>query len=415
MKLNRLTPLEVANFTKPGRYADGGGLYLQVTGDDGDAKSWIFRYKRGGKEREMGLGSVKTFSLAEARARAKVARQQLDDGLDPIEERRKAFQAAALEAVKAMTFEAAAKSYIKAHQASWKNEKHAGQWSSTLSSYAFPVLGSLPVEEIDTGLVMRVLEPLWTTKPETASRLRGRIERVLDWCNVQNMRSGPNPARWRGHLDALLPARAKVASVRHHPAVPWKLIPEFMAALRQREDISARALEFTCLTACRTGEVIGATWPEIDLEGKLWTVPADRMKSGAEHRVPLCDRAVDILKALPRERGNEFVFIGAVKGKPLSNMAMLELMRGLNLKDANGDVCVPHGLRSSFRDWGGEATNFPHDILEAALAHKRKDRVHAAYQRGDLLDKRRKLMDAWAGYCARPATAGKVLAFASRA
>jgi integrase len=407
VKLNRLTPLEVTN-AKTGNHADGGGLVLQVRGD---AKSWIFRYRRAGREREMGLGGVAAFSLAEARNRAKLARQQLADGLDPIDERRKALEAAKLEAAKAITFSEAAERYIAAHRAGWRNEKHAEQWENTLATYAFPVFGSLPVAGVETSLVMQVLEPIWTVKSETASRVRGRVERILDWARVQGMRHGENPARWRGHLDKLLPQRSKVAKVRHQPALPWQQIPAFMAELRQRSDISAKALEFTCLCATRTGESVGAAWPEIDLNGKLWSIPANRMKSGAEHRVPLCDRAVEILKALPREKGSEFVFLGAVKGKPLSNMAMLELMRGLDLKDANGDVCVPHGLRSSFRDWGGEATNFPHDILEAALAHKRRDKVHSAYQRGDLLAKRRKLMDAWASYCAKPAAAGKVLAF----
>jgi integrase len=278
------------------------------------------------------------------------------------------------------------------------------------------------VAEIETALVMKVLEqptevdddeaaPLWLAKTETASRVRGRVERILDWAAVQGMRSGVNPARWRGHLDKLLPQRSKVAPVRHHPAVPWVQIPAFMAGLRQREDISTRALEFTCLTCVRTNETIGATWPEIDLDGKLWTIPGERMKGRLEHRVPLGNRAVEILKALPREKGNPHVFIGAVKGRGLSNMSMLELMRGMDIKDAAGEVCVPHGLRSSFRDWAGESTAFPHDILEACLAHKRKDRTHASYQRGDLLAKRRKVMDAWSSYCAKPAAAGKVLTF----
>jgi integrase len=408
MKLHRLTPLEVTNITKPGRHADGGGLVLQVKGD---AKSWIFRYRRGGGEREMGLGSVAAFTLAEARNRAKVARQQLADGLDPIEERRKALEAAKLEAARAITFEEAADRYIKTHRAGWKNEKHAEQWANTLSTYAFPVLGSLPVAGIETSLVTQVLEPIWLTKSETASRVRGRIERILDWARVQGMRQGENPARWRGHLDKLLPARSKVRAVRHQPALPWQQIPAFMGELRQRTDISSRALEFTCLTCARTGETIGATWPEIDLDGKLWIVPAERMKGGLEHRVPLSDRAVEILKGLPRERGNDHAFIGAVKGQGLSNMSMLELMRGMGLKDANGEVCVPHGLRSTFRDWAGESTGFPHDILEACLAHKRKDRTHASYQRGDLLQKRRKVMESWASYCAKSATVGKLLTF----
>jgi integrase len=273
------------------------------------------------------------------------------------------------------------------------------------------MIGSLPVASVDTALVMKCLQDIWTSKSETASRVRGRIESILDWARVQGMREGPNPATWKGHLDNLLPARAKVRAVRHQPALPWAQIPAFMADLRQRTDISARALEFTCLTVARTGETIGAMWPEIDLEGKLWTVPAERMKGGQEHRVPLSDRAVELLKALPREKGNPHVFIGAVKGAGLSNMAMLELMRGMDLKDANGEVCVPHGLRSSFRDWAGESTGFPHDILEACLAHKRKDRTHASYQRGDLLAKRRKVMERWASFCAKPAATGKVLAF----
>ena len=290
---------------------------------------------------------------------------------------------------KQVTFKEACERYVAAHGAAWTNAMHRAQWNSTLAS-AYPVLGNLPVTAIDTPLVLKVLEPMWKATPETASRLRGRIERVLAWATTRGFRSGDNPARWHGHLDQLLAKRSKVRAVKHHPALPFDELPAFMAELRKREGISARGLEFTILTAARTGEVIGATWSEIDFATKTWTIPGQRMKAGKPHRVPLSDRAVAILDALPHEDGNEFVFIGGKAKAPLSNMAMLELMKGMR------PGYVPHGFRSTFRDWAAERTNYPNHIVEKALAHTVADKVEAAYRRGDLFEKRRKLMDAWA-------------------
>jgi integrase len=414
MRTNKLTPLQVSSFNDPGRYADGGGLYLQVTrwekdGVEWSTKSWLFRYMKDGRARQMGLGSVDTFSLKEARQRARLQRQLLADGADPLAARQRVRDAERVEAARAVTFRDAAERYIKAHQAGWKNEKHADQWGNTLSTYAFSIIGSLPVAAVDTALVMKVLQqpvkagkstvPLWNAKTETASRVRGRIERVLDWARVQGMRQGENPARWKAHLDKLLPARTKVAKVRHQPAMPWRDVPTFMGELRANEAISARALEFIVLTATRTGESIGARWEEVDLDDKLWTIPPERTKSGREHRVPLSDRVVEILKTLPRASGG-FVFPGARAKQPLSNMAALELLRGLR------PGLTVHGFRSSFRDWCAEATNFPREIAEAALGHVLGNKVEAAYQRGDLLEKRRRLMQAWEGFCSKPAGNG---------
>lgn len=415
--INKLSAAKVAKETKPGMYGDGGGLWLQVakrtakSAGAGDVtKSWLFRYMLAGKARYMGLGDINTFSLAEARERARRARQLLADGIDPIEAKQGKKAAERAEDAKRVTFWEAAEKYIAAHRAGWKNEKHADQWKNTLDTYAKPILGDLHVAAVETGHIIKVLEPIWTTKAETASRVRGRMELVLDWATARGFRSGDNPARWRGHLDKLLPARAKVAKVQHQPALPYTDLPAFMSELRDMDSISARALEFTILNASRTGEVIGAKWSEIDLAAKVWTIPPARMKASREHRVPLSERAVKILDALPREVESEFVFPGARKGRGLSNMAMLELLRGMR------DGITVHGMRSSFRDWAGEATNFPRDLAEAALAHVLSDKTEAAYRRGDALEKRRKLMIAWAGYCAqKPADKGNVVAIRERA
>lgn len=396
--INKLSPNSVSKATKPGRFADGGGLYLQVsesTSEEGGVtKSWLFRFMLAGKARQMGLGDVNTFSLKEARERARAARQQVADGIDPIAARQDKKAALRADDAKAVTFQQASERYIKAHAAGWKNAKHGDQWRNTLQTYAWPVVGNLHVGKVDTAHVMQILEPIWSEKAETASRVRGRIESVLDWAKARHFRSGDNPARWRGHLDKLLPARAKVQKVKHHPAMPYADIPAFMEKLRGMDSISARALEFTILTAVRTGETIGAKEGEIDFAAKVWTIPGERMKSGRLHRVPLSDRAIEILQATPKEKGSEYVFPGAIKGKGLSNMAMLELLRGID------DTLVVHGFRSSFRDWSAESTNFPREIAEAALAHVLADKTEAAYQRGDLLEKRRRLMTAWAKYCA---------------
>lgn len=388
-----LTAAAVAKFTKPGRYAVGDGAYLQIA--SGVTKAWVFRYQRDGKARHMGLGPCTLVTLAEARDKAREARRLLLDGADPLATRRERRAAARLKAAKGVTFKHCAERMIAAHEAGWRNDKHRTQWKATLAAYVFPVFGDLPVAVVDTGLVLKAIEPIWTAKPETANRVRGRVESVLDWAKARGFRDGENPARWRGHLDKLLPNRRKVRKVRNHPAMPYAELPAFMRELRGREGMSARALEFTILTAARTGETLGARWPEMDLAQELWTIPAERMKGGKEHRVPLSARAIQILEKLPHEDDNEFVFIGARARKPLSNMAMLELLRGMRPDFGY----VPHGMRSTFRDWAAECTAYASEVVEMALAHAIDSKVEAAYRRGDLFEKRRRLMGQWAGYC----------------
>ena len=389
---NKLSAVEVKGIGQKGMYHDGGGLYLQVSA--GGAKSWIFRFMLGGRAREMGLGPVHAIPLAEARRRAAECRRMRLDGIDPIEIRKVRRDQKKLEAAKSMTFDACAAAYIESHKTGWRNAKHRDQWRNTLNSYAGPVFGSMPVQAVDVGLVMKALEPIWTTKPETAGRLRGRIEAILDWATVRGYRKGENPARWRGHLDKLLPPRSKVRKVEHHAALPYVELADFATALRSQDGLAARALEFLILTATRTGEVIGARWGEIDLEEKIWIVPAARMKAGREHRVPLSTAAVSILRKLKEVRESDFVFPGGKKGKPLSNMAMLAVLKRMGW----GDLTA-HGFRSSFRDWAAERTNSPREVAEMALAHTVGDKVEAAYRRGDLFEKRRQLMEAWARFC----------------
>jgi integrase len=394
--MGRLTALQVTKAKRPGMYCDGGGLYLRVTADG--TKNWVYRYMLAGRPRWMGLGPFALYGLAEARGKALEARKLRHEGIDPIEVRRAARTQERLAAAKTMTFKQCAAAHIAAHRVGWKNHKHAAQWESTLATYAEPTVGSLPVQAIDTGLVMKVLEPIWATKPETASRLRGRIESILDWARVRGYRAGENPARWRGHLDHLLPARSKVRTVEHHAALPYKELPSFLAALREQEGIAARALEFTILTAARTGEVIGATWDEIG--DKIWTVPAVRMKASKEHRIPLSGRSLAILEEMQPHRhaaDSAIVFPGGKTGKPLSNMAFLMLLRRMDRDDLTA-----HGFRSTFRDWAAERTDFPSETVEMALAHTVGNKVEAAYRRGDLFEKRRKLMEAWTAYCTRP-------------
>lgn len=393
---NRLNAAKVAKIATPGRYADGNGLWLQVS--NSGTKSWIFRYMKHGKARHAGLGPLHAVGLAEARVRAQKARLLLVDGIDPIAEKHARLAAARAAAASSVTFKQAAERYIAAHESSWKNEKHRAQWSSSLESHAYPKIGHLSVSAIAVEHVLQVLEPIWPSKTETASRIRGRIESILDWATVRGLRRGENPARWRGHLDKLLSKRSKVAKVRHHPAMPYADLPGFMAKLRAMEFGSARALELTILCATRTSETLEATWAEFDLKNGVWIIPAERMKGDAQHRVPLSQRAIEILTNLPRVKDEGFVFPGARRKRPLSNMSMLELMRGC--PEAAGYVV--HGFRSSFRDWAGERTHFPREVIEAALAHRLKDKAEAAYARGDLFDKRRKLLEAWAGYCSAP-------------
>jgi len=375
-------------------YADGGGLYLQVTGSGRDrvAKSWIFRFTLRGRSREMGLGSLNTFGLAEARERARECRQQLDGGIDPIDARKAKRSELAAENGKRLSFKECSKRYIDVQKAAWSNAKHADQWASTLKTYAEPVIGDLPVRDIDTQLVMKVLEPIWATKPETAGRVRGRIESILDWASVQGLRQGDNPARWRGHLEKLLAARSKIRKVLHHPALHYRELPKFMAQLREQEGMAARALEFLILTVARTGEVIGALRQEI--ANNTWTRPASRMKNRKEHRVPLSPAALAVAEKQLTSHDNEFLFPGSVEGKPLSNMAMLQLLQRMGRDDI-----TPHGFRSTFKDWASEQTNYPSEVTEMALAHTIGNQVEAAYRRSDLFAKRIPLMDDWARFC----------------
>jgi integrase len=391
--IGKLTALKAQRTTAPGMYPDGGGLYLQVSST---GKSWIYRFMLNGRAREMGLGPFHTVGLSVARTKAAECRQLRMEGIDPIEARRAQRSQSRLEAAKATKFMDCATAYISAQRSGWRNVKHATQWTNTLTTYAEPVFGSAPVQGIDTSLVLKVLEPIWTTKPETASRVRGRIEAVLDWAAVRGYRQGDNPARWRGHLDKLLPKRAKVRKVKHHPAMRYDELPEFMKTLRQQEVVAAAALELLILTAARTSEIIGARWNEIDLDEKIWTVPADRIKGGKEHRVPLPASAISILERLKRDRigGSPFIFPGGKRGKPLSNMAMLALMSRMGRDDFTA-----HGFRSSFRDWAAERTNYPREVAEMALAHVVGDKVEAAYRRGDLFEKRRRMMEQWARFC----------------
>ena len=382
-------------------YADGGGLYLQV-GATG-TKSWVFRFAARGKTRDMGLGPLKTIGLAEAREIAAQCRQSRLRGSDPIEDRKARRAAARLDAAKTMTFDQCRDSFIASHQVSWRNDKHRQQWTATLKTYVTPAFGSLPVQAVDVGLVMKALEPIWTVVPETASRVRQRVERILDWAKVRGLREGENPARWRGHLDNLLPKRSKIRKPVKHSALPYVEIGSFMHALRQREGVAARALEFLILTAVRTGEVLGARWAEVDFGERTWTIPAGRMKAGKQHRVPLSSAALSVLSSM-RGLSDEFIFPGTRNDRSLSNMAMLVLLRRMG----RADLTV-HGFRSTFRDWAAERTNFAREVAEMALAHTIRDKVEAAYRRGDLLEKRHALMEAWAIYCNEPARIGDLL------
>jgi integrase len=408
---NALTAATVKN-ARPGRHCDGGGLFLLVK--DTGKRSWLFRYKLNGKVRDMGLGGASgaaAVSLPEVRGTAGELRKMAKAGIDPLAEReRKAVDAAAkaqAQKVRAMTFKAVAAAYIEAHEAGWRNAKHRAQWTSTLTTYAYPQMGELPVSNVATADVMAALAPIWAKKPETASRLRGRIEAVLDYAKASGWRDGENPARWRGHIANLLPTRGKVARVEHHAALPWAESGAFMAALRLRDATAARALEFAILTAARTGEVLGARWREIDRVGKVWTLPGARMKAGREHRVPLSKAAVAVLDDMAKLRpdddakGEAFIFPGARAAHPLSQMAMLMLLRRMD----RGDLTA-HGFRSTFRDWCAEATAYPHEMAEIALAHVVADKTEAAYRRGDMMDRRRRMMDDWAEFCAKPAATG---------
>ena len=399
----RLSALQVTKLTKPGLYGDGGGLRLQITATG--AKSWLLRYMVAGKPFGMGLGPTHTVSLAEARQKALDARKLLIDGINPLAARKQKQIAAALAEAKMMTFDQCAEAYILAHKAGWKNAKHCDQWTNTLNTYASPVFGHLPVAEIDTGLVVKCLAPIWESKTETASRVRGRIESVLGWATTSGYRTGENPARWKGHLENLLATISKTNRTKNHPSLPWPRIGAFISALRVREGVSARAVEFAILTACRSGEVRGARWAEFDTVGKLWTIPAERMKAKREHQVPLSDAALALLASMPKDSDNDVVFAGT-KGQPLSDMSLTAVVRRMNggdkpgWVDTNGEGITVHGFRSSFRMWAAETTNYPREVAEHALAHQLPDAVERAYQRGSQFAKRAALMAEWAVYCA---------------
>lgn len=388
----RLTAAAVESIKKPGLHADGMGLYLQV--GPGSAKSWVFRYMKDGKQRKIGLGSARVRTLAEAREIAHDNQRKLLVGIDPLQEQQQLEQVRKLEQARLLTFEDAAGKYIESHKDGWKNAVHAAQWPATLKAYVYPHFGSISVADIDVALVLKALQPIWTEKPETASRVRGRIEKVLDWAKARGYRAGENPARWKGHLDHLLPRKSKVSTVKHHPALPYSEMSGFMSSLRELDGVSPRALEFAILTATRTGETVGAKWDEFDFAQKMWTIPPERMKAGREHRVPLTERLIRILDGLPRDAASDFVFIGEKKGKSLSNMALLMTLRRMKRDDL-----TTHGFRSTFRDWGAEQTAYPNELLEMALAHTVSDKVEAAYRRGDLLEKRRRLMNDWGKFC----------------
>jgi integrase len=390
-------------------HSDGGNLYLQVTkGKSGKLRrSWIFRFTprrpKGGprqRARDMGIGGLDTLGLAEAREKAKACRALVLENIDPIEHRKAKVAAAVLEASKAKTFDQCRDAYFREHSAKWKNQKHRNEWMATLTSYASPVFGKMPVKDVDLPLVIRALEPIWAAKPETASRTRGRIEAVLDWAAVSGLRTGDNPARW-DLLSKRFASRSQLFPIKHHPALPYDEIGAFVSKLRTYPEVSARALEFVILTAARSGEALGATWDEIDLQAKVWTIPGERMKAGKEHRVPLSAPALVVLKRMHEARQGDYVFPGGNRRSTRSSgMSLNMLLRRMG----HGDITV-HGFRSTFRDWVGERTSFEGDAAEAALAHAVGDKTRAAYERGDKFEKRRHLMDAWAAFCSGRAAA----------
>lgn len=379
---SKLTDTECKAASKPGLLGDGGGLYLNVKASG--AKSWVFIWRTGGKRHEMGLGAYPAVPLARARKLAHAHREAVAEGRNPIAERQKEAE---------QTFGECANAFLASMESQWRNEKHRAQWRMTLETYAAPIRDK-KVSQIGTDDVLKVLNPLWQSRPETGSRLRGRIERVLDYAKAKGWRTGENPALWRGHLKNILPARQKLTR-SHHAAMPYAQLPAFVQKLPEKEAMAARALEFLILTAARSGEVLGATWAEMNLENGLWTIPAHRMKAGKEHRVPLSPRALAIVTALHETRHSDYVFPGHAKGKPLSNMAFAMLMKRMK-----ADSFTAHGFRSAFRDWAGDCTAFPRDVAEQALAHRVGDATERAYRRADALEKRRKLMLAWAEYCA---------------
>jgi integrase len=406
----KLTALKLKTLTKPGRYGDGGGLWLQVRGPQ--HRSWLFRYTASAKQRQMGLGPFPDVPLAEAREAAQRCRAAVRQGQDPIDLRRRA-KLAARDAPRSPTFRAAAESYMTAHEAAWRNPRHRAQWRSSLTADVFPVIGDLPVSAIETANVIKTLEPIWHQKPETSSRLRARIEAVLDYAATMRWRAGENPARWKNHLSNIFESRRRLARalhgaaiVEHHSALPWPEIGVFVAELRRQRGVAPCALEFTILTAARTGETLGALWSEIDFGSATWAIPAARTKGGRAHRVPLSAVALGVLETMAKMRAGPdgYIFPGGKIGKPLAGTAMRKTLRRMKRPDL-----TVHGFRSTFRDWAAEATNHPREVAEQALAHAVGDKVEAAYRRGDLFEKRRRLMEDWAAFCDRPTAAGEVV------
>lgn len=390
-----LSALEVSRLKVPGFISVGTppGLSLQITPTG--ARSWILRVKVGSKRRDMGLGAYPGVSLAEARKKAREAREAIEQGHDPILIRERAQSLLRAKQASIVTFETAARSYIKSKAPEWKGEKSLIQWTNSLENYAFPTIGKLHVQDVHDVHILKILEPIWHEKTETAVRVRGRIEIILDWATAKKYRTGENPARWRGHLDKLLPSPGKITPVKHHKAVSVDDAPTFYSELQTCKGMAARALEFTLLTAARSANSLGATWAEIDFEKALWTIKAGKMKAGKEHRVPLTKSAIRILREQPIVEGCEFVF-PAPRGGQLSDMALTAVMRRMKL------TAVPHGLRSTFKDWASERTDYPHEMSEMALAHTVSNKVEAAYRRGDMVEKRREMMQSWENFLSNP-------------
>ncbi|MGV4630370.1 tyrosine-type recombinase/integrase [Burkholderia pseudomallei] len=410
--IEKLSAVGVAKESRQGYHGDGGGLWLQVS--KSGTKSWIFRYTRHGKTHDLGLGAYPAVGLKAARDKAAEQRSILGAGGDPKAER----AAAKAQAASRMTFNQCSAAYIAAHKNGWKNEKHAEQWTNTLATYASPIIGALDVGHVDTHHIVRILEPIWTTKNETASRVRGRIERILAWAKTRHLRTGDNPAAWRHHLDTLLPKPSQVQEDSHFPALPYRQMNEFMMELRERPGVAARALEFTILTAARTNETIGATWDEFNLQNAVWIVPGPRMKRSRAHHIPLGRRALQILEEMKAERVADHVFPSGEVG--LSNAAMGKVIKIINGRREKVELpmwvdpmednrpVVPHGMRSSFRDWAGEVSHHEREVIEHALAHKLADDSEAAYQRGAMFEKRRVLMNDWAAYVETPQPAPQI-------
>lgn len=398
IKADVLSAISVKRLKRPGLHAVGGVAGLALMVKSTGARSWILRTTAGGRRREFGLGGYPDVTLEQARERARELRELIRQGIDPAEQRRAAQDALRTANAKRLTFRQAAEKFLESKRREFRNPKHAAQWETTLKTYADPIIGALPVDQIEFPHIVRILDPIWTSKTETAKRVRGRIESVLAYATASGFRDGDNPARWRGNLDAVLPKPNKVSKVKHHRALPYAELPAFMVSLREKNGIAPRALEFLILTAARSGEIRGATWDEIDFKAKTWTVPGERMKAGKDHRVPLSAEALAILKALPRFEGGNYIF-AAPRGGPLSDMALSQVTRRMKV-DA-----VPHGFRSTFRDWAAEHTNYAREVAEQALAHTISNAVEAAYRRGDLFDKRRRMMADWSKFATSPHTA----------